>query len=120
MSNKSLLDQLVPLRPVVFEILLLLNDAPLHGYGLMKRLSGRSIGRTVLGPGTMYRTLKEMQQLGLIAPTRRGEVGAEPERRRYYRITQHGRAVAAAEAARMADLVGLARAGNLISDGEQA
>jgi DNA-binding PadR family transcriptional regulator len=121
MTDKILPEEIIPLRPVIFEILLLLNERPLHGYGIMKEVAGRSGGRTILGPGTLYRTLKEMQHLGLVAPTRK-QAGAEKDddRRRYYRITKHGHRVAAAEAARMAALVGAAQAGNLISDSKQA
>ncbi len=121
MTEKNLPDELIPLRPVVFEILLILNQSPLHGYGIMKEVADRTGGRTIMGPGTLYRTLKEMQQQGLVIPTRRpAETRTDDERRRYYRITKHGQRVAAAEAARMAALVGVARAGNLLTDRGQA
>lgn len=121
MIDKSLPEELIPLRPVVFEILLILNERRLHGYGIMKEVAGRSSGRTIMGPGTLYRTLKEMQQLGLVVHTsRRGSAQRDDNRRRYYRITKYGQRVAAAEAARMAALVGAAKAGNLISDPKRA
>ena len=102
---------LLPLRPVVFEILLALNEAPTHGYGLMKTLKQRSAGRWILGPGTLYRTLREMQTQDLIEPL----PGAEDGRgRRDYRLTARGRRVAAAEARRMEGLVRVARAGQLL------
>ena len=53
-----------------------------------------------------------MQQLGLIQPA--GENGEGTKDRRYYRITPFGRQVAAAEAARMASLVGQAKEGRLL------
>jgi len=74
-----------------------------------------------MGPGTLYRTLKEMQQQGLVVHTRqREDKQHDDDRRRYYRITKYGQSVAAAEAARMAALVGAAKAGNLISDPKRA
>lgn len=108
---------LIPLRPVIFEILLMLNEAPLHGYGIMKEMTERTGGRTILGPGTLYRTLKEMRTQRLVQPASRNTAKDADERRYYYEITSFGKQVAAAEASRMASLVNVARAGNLISGG---
>lgn len=104
-----------PLRPVVFAILVVLNEDSLHGYGIMKEVNERMRRRAVLGPGTLYRTLKELRDDGLI------EYGPSPSdadaRRRYYRITNEGRRVARAEAERMADWVDLAKRGRLLEGG---
>jgi DNA-binding PadR family transcriptional regulator len=105
---------LVPLRPVIFEILLILNQDARHGYGLMKELRERPAGRWVLGPGTLYRTLREMQTQKLIEPDSSIVDDADP-RRRYYRLTDFGRRVATAEAHRMETLVRLARDGALLT-----
>ena len=114
-------EDLIPLRPVVFEILLILNDEVRHGYGLMQDVKRRTHGRWILGPGTLYRTLKEMQDRGLIVPSaRRPAPDLDDERRRYYRLTDFGRRVAVAEAERMASLVDVARAGSLLSNGKRA
>lgn len=99
---------LVPLRPVIFEILLILSREPAHGYGIMKTLRERSAGRWILGPGTLYRTLGEMRHLGLIEPVL-AEEGSDTPRRRSYQVTGFGRRVAAAEARRMESLVAQAR-----------
>jgi len=121
MSEKTSDPQsLIPLRPVVFEILLMLNEAPRHGYGIMKEVTERTGGRTILGPGTLYRTLKEMQKLQLVQPANRNPDEDADERRYYYEITQFGKRVAAAEATRMQALVGVARAGKLISGTRKA
>lgn len=101
-----------PLRPVVFEILLILNEGERHGYGLMKELRERPAGRWVLGPGTLYRTLREMLEQGLIEPLGRPE---DARGKRSYRLTPQGRRAAAAEARRMARLVGIAVEGGLLS-----
>ena len=108
-------ESLVPLRPVIFEILLMLNEAPRHGYGIMKEVAKGSGGRTILGPGTLYRTLKEMRNLDLVQPASGSPGRGTDERRHYYEITPFGKRVAAIEATRMATLVGIARSGNLIS-----
>ena len=93
-----------PLRPRVFAILLALASGPRHGYGLMQSLQEEPGEGWLLGPATLYRTLKEMERSGMIttADGPDDESGGPP--RRYYRLTAHGRAVGSAEAARMASV----------------
>jgi DNA-binding PadR family transcriptional regulator len=104
-----------PLRPVVFAVLIALSEQKRHGYGIMKVVNERMSRRAVLGPGTLYRTLKELRDDGLI------EYAPAPSdadsRRRYYAITARGRVAARAEATRMAELVDAARASRLLADG---
>jgi len=115
MTDQADIASMLPLRPVVFEILLILNEEERHGYGLMQDVKDRTGGRWSLGPGTLYRTLRELEEKKLIAPTnRRPAPDVDDERRRYYRLTRLGQRVAAAEADRMAALVRAARAGKLI------
>lgn len=94
----------LPLRPVVFSILVVLREAPLHGYGIMQRANEHVGKQAILGPGTLYRTLKELRALGLIEHTDAVDEG-EDARRQYYRLSAAGNAVATAEARRLADLV---------------
>lgn len=105
-------DELESLRPVVFAILIALNEESRHGYGIMKVVNEQMGRRAVLGPGTLYRTLKELRDDGLIeyAPA----PAESDSRRRYYRITSEGRRAARAEATRMAAWVDAARAGRLL------
>jgi DNA-binding PadR family transcriptional regulator len=120
-TETSTPESLIPLRPVVFQILLILNEEERHGYGLMQDVKERTDGRRILGPGTLYRTLKEMQAQNLIErSTRRPAPDLDDERRRYYRLTKFGRLVAAAEAQRMAALVHVARAGDLLPRGRKS
>ena len=104
-----------PLRPVVFAILMALNEESKHGYGIMKVVNEQMDRRVVLGPGTLYRTLKELRDQGLIDYTP-SPTDADA-RRRYYAITAEGRQAAHAEAARMAEWVDLARRGRLLEGG---
>lgn len=92
------------LRPRVFAILLALAEAPRHGYGLMQALQQDTSERWLLGPATLYRTLKEMERLGLIASAEGPDGASGGPPRRYYRLTAHGRRVGGAEAARMAEI----------------
>ncbi len=118
MTQDTAPDLSQPLRPVVFEILLILNGGDQHGYGIMMQVNERMNRRAILGPGTLYRTLKELRESGWLehadAPS------GEDARRQYYRLTQVGKRAAAAEARRMAELVSLARSARLIPDGGSA
>lgn len=110
---------LLPLRPLIFAILLVLKKSDLHGYGIMKWVNDNAGLGTVLGPGTLYRTLKEMRDLDLVAHTRPPEAGADvDERRSYYTLTPFGKEVVAAEAERIRRMMQEARAVDLIAKAE--
>jgi DNA-binding PadR family transcriptional regulator len=97
-----------------FYILTALADCDRHGYGVLQDVAARTDGRIRLGAGTLYRSLQRMLEQGLIVETRERPAPEEDdERRRYYRITALGRAVAKAESTRLAGLVALARARGL-------
>jgi DNA-binding PadR family transcriptional regulator len=105
----------LPLRPVEFQVLLSLAQGERHGYGIMQEALGLSEGATLLEPGTLYRALRRMLRAGLVVESaRRPDPEKADERRRYYRLTELGRRVASAEAARMQRLVGVARAYRLL------
>jgi DNA-binding PadR family transcriptional regulator len=108
---------LIPLRPVEFEILLVLTAGDSHGYGIIKEAEERSEGRTRIETGTLYRALRRLTDAGLVEPSgRRPASDVDDERRRYFAITPFGREVATAEAQRLAAQVDAARARALISD----
>lgn len=97
-----------PLRPAVFHILLALSGRDLHGLGIADAAEEASEGTVELGPGTLYRSLAEMTEAGLVRPVPPPRDDADP-RRKYYRITGRGREVLAAEAARLQRLVDTVR-----------
>jgi DNA-binding PadR family transcriptional regulator len=103
-------ESLLPLPPASFHILVALADEDRHGYGIIKDVAARSGGAVRLSPGTLYRSVERMLEQGLIR-----EIASKPakdmddERRRYYRLTPFGRAVAMAEARRLAQMLALAR-----------
>jgi DNA-binding PadR family transcriptional regulator len=110
-KDRSAAGDLPPLSPAVFHILLSLGDGERHGYALKREISLRTGGNLKLGPGVLYGSINKMLELGLIEESDdRPDPHLDDERRRYYRITPHGRKVAQAEAARMRELVQLARA----------
>ncbi len=109
----------LPLSEAAFEILLALSDRQRHGYAILQEVERRTEGRVVLHPGTLYRGLNRMLTQGWIEELdERPDPEMDDERRRYYRITSRGRAVAAAEAKRLASQVAAARARKLVSDAE--
>ena len=104
-------ESLIPLPPAVFHILMALSDDDRHGYGIIQEVSTRTSGEVRLGAGTLYRSIQKMLDDDLIVEVHtRPAPELDDERRRYYRITPFGRAVAKAEAARLTELVKLARA----------
>ena len=100
-------------NPPVFQILLALAEGPLHGLGIAERVESATDGAMALGPGTLYRSLKEMAGEGLIREVDAPERDADP-RRRYYALTPRGRRVAEEEAVRLERIVGVARARKLL------
>ena len=106
---------LLPLTPAVFHVLLAIADGDTHGYAILKDVARRTEGRVVLSTGTLYGIVKRLLADGLIEESRRRPPAAEDdERRRYYRLTAFGRAVAAAEADRLARMIATARTRRLI------
>lgn len=108
-------ESLLPLAPAVFHILMALSDEDRHGYGIIQEISTRTSGEVRLGAGTLYRSIQRMLDDDLIVEVHeRPAPELDDERRRYYRITAFGTAVAKAEAGRLTDLVKLARASGFI------
>jgi DNA-binding PadR family transcriptional regulator len=92
------------------QILLALLDHPMNGVGIKDEVARRTDGDVVLGPGTLYTSIKRMLDDALI-----GEHGlGATQRERVYRITPRGRTAAAAEARRLERIVADARAKRLI------
>ena len=105
----------LPLTLAVLDIMVALGDEELHGYAIMQEVRRRTGGKRRLAPGTLYRSLKQMEQRGWVAPSEeRPEPSLDDERRRYYRLTEIGRRVALAEVERLEGLVGAARLKGLI------
>jgi DNA-binding PadR family transcriptional regulator len=108
-------EALLPLTPAVFHILLALSGGERHGYAIMREIEASTQGQLRIGPGTLYRSIKQMLAQGLIAEAdERPDPALDDERRRYYRLTGFGQRVAAAEARRLARLVAQARERRLL------
>ena len=104
-----------PLTPAVFHTLLSLADGEKHGYGIMQEVAARTNNALIMGPGTLYGTLKRMLEAGLVEECgERHDPAMDDQRRRYYRLTRQGRRAARAEAQRLEALVQAARAKSLL------
>lgn len=100
----------LPLPVATLHILLALADEDRHGYAIIQEVAERTSGELELSPGTLYRSIQRMLEQGLILETQeRPAPELDDERRRYYRITPLGEAVARAEATRLSKLVRMAR-----------
>jgi DNA-binding PadR family transcriptional regulator len=99
-------DQHLPLTPAVFAILLALAPGEKHGYAIMKQAALPAGGGIKLGPGTLYGTLDRLMRDALVEETGM----TDDDRRRYYRLTQFGARVLAAETCRLTTALRTARA----------
>ncbi len=114
-TGKQEPEDMLPLTPAVFHILLALADRERHGYGIMQEIAARTDGKVRMGPGTLYGSIKRMLKDGLIAESgERPDPDLDDERRRYYRVTDFGQRVVRAEARRLAQLVDVARMKQLL------
>jgi DNA-binding PadR family transcriptional regulator len=108
-------DELLPLTPPVFHILLALSDGERHGYAIMQAVADDTGGALALGPGTLYGCIKRMLAARLIEESdERPDPALDDERRRYYRLTALGDRVVRAEAKRLSTAVSAARARRLL------
>ena len=112
MARSGSPEDLLPLATAAFHILVALADRDRHGYAIMQDIAERTSGKIRMSPGTLYGAISRLLEQGLISELLdAGQPG--DDRRRCYRITAFGRAVAAAEARRMANLLRQARATGL-------
>jgi DNA-binding PadR family transcriptional regulator len=94
-----------------FYILLSLAIKSRHGYEIMKQVEQDSGRKVLLGPGTLYGSIKRMLQSRLIV-----EVAGDNPRRRYYQLTEKGRKSLSSELTRYNDTIKLARRKNILNN----
>lgn len=105
---------LLPLKPLVFQVLLALSAGERHGWSLVREIQQAGAGARVL-PANFYRTLRGMLADGLIEETDPKRAGDDDERRRYFRLTPLGNDAARLEARRLHELVADTRTKRLLS-----
>jgi len=101
-------DDIPPLTPAVFHVLLALTGGDRHGYAILKDIRQRTDGRMTMQAGTLYGTLQRLLDLGWVDEIDPPDDEADA-RRRYYRLNREGRTAIQADVQRMDDLVKAAR-----------
>jgi len=113
------LQNMLPMTPAVFFVLLALAGGEKHGYAIMQEVTELSARKVRMGPGTLYSTIQRLVDLDLIEETEgSGEPSDHESRRRYYRLTGDGRQLLEAEVNRMESVVRVARKRKLATKGE--
>jgi DNA-binding PadR family transcriptional regulator len=107
---------LLPLSPPVYHVLLALGSDAMHGYAVMQAFADKTSGEEALLPGTLYATISRMVDAGLLEELPEAPPESSDKRRRYYRVTEFGRAVARAESDRIHRLLTVARREQLAPD----
>lgn len=98
------MDGHLPVKPAAFHILLALGNGPRHGYAIRAAVEELTGGAVTLWPVTLYGSIRELGDGGLIEPVDAVEAEGDA-RRRYYGLTPLGRQVLAAETARLRAIV---------------
>jgi DNA-binding PadR family transcriptional regulator len=96
-----------------FLVLLALADRPRHGLGVVEEVEDRTGGEVKLGPGTLYGTLRRLEEQRLVAAVEPPQGSDDDPRRRYWAVTSAGLDALKDEALRMRALV-LAAAGKQV------
>jgi DNA-binding PadR family transcriptional regulator len=96
----------IPLKTHWFHIMLSLAGGEQHGYGIMQEVLNRTTGKVRLWPATLYGSIKRLIEAELIEESdERPAPDWDDARRRYYRLTKHGRCALDAECERLQELV---------------
>ena len=99
-----------PLSEPALYLLLALAEEDLHGWGILKQVERASSGRLRLSAGTLYGLLRRLSDQGLLEESdERPPARWDDSRRRYYRLSDHGRDVLRSELERLESLLDLAR-----------
>ena len=111
------IDEYLPLSAPMYAVLITLGDGAMHGFGIIETFEENTGQQGALLPGSLYNTIARMMKQGLL-----DEVPPPPEesdgRKRYYRATELGRAVSAAESSRLRALLALADRAGLAPSGQ--
>jgi DNA-binding PadR family transcriptional regulator len=114
-TSKSESEDMLPLSPAVFHVLMALAGGERHGYAIMQEVAEHTDGRIKMGPGTLYGTIKRLLEAGLIEESdERPDPQVDDERRRYYRLSGVGQRAVRAEAQRYEEMVAVARGKRLL------
>jgi DNA-binding PadR family transcriptional regulator len=96
----ALVDVHLPLRPVACAVLAALADGPKIGVDILESVNTTMSRSPLLGPGTLYRLLRELRQQSLIVRTAHIAEDAD-ERHAPHGLTPLGQAVLDADLERL-------------------
>ena len=112
----SRIERFLPMKPASFHILLALANGPRHGYAIRSAVEELTSNGVRLWPATLYGSVRQLAESGLIEELE-GEAGPDDDaRRRYYQLTALGRRVLAAETERLRALVEYARGTRAVAE----
>ena len=98
----------LPLRPVACAVLAALSEGPKPGIDIMEAANATVPGHPILGPGTLYRLLKELRHEKLIARAVSADISPSDDRQVHHVLTPLGDLVLRAEVARLRRTISLA------------
>lgn len=108
----------LPLKRTWLHVLLAIAGGHRHGYAIRREVENRSEGRVRLWPATLYGTLGQLTDAGLLEEAEDNPAAEDEDpRRRYYRLTRLGDQVLEAEIRRLEELVRLARSRDPLGEG---
>lgn len=113
MSPHKSPQDLIPLHPIHFRILLALRETPLHGYRLVKEIEARDGQR--LQPANLYRRIRGLRKDGLVEEVPAPHDSPDDRERKFFTLSTLGRRTLTAEVERMQGL--LEEAGALVPGG---
>lgn len=102
---------LTPLTPAVFHVLMALADGPAHGYAILRSADASAAPEHHMGAGTVYGTLKRLEQSGHVRATTEGKG------KRRYGLTPLGHQSLWAESSRLVRLAGMVQDRGLVGGG---
>lgn len=105
-----------PLKAAWFHILLALADEAQHGFAIRRTVKEQTEGAVTLYPATLYGSIREMSERGLIEALEGADDPDDDQRRRYYRLTSPGRDALQAEVRRLQGILDQARATRALSE----
>ena len=102
--------EFLPLKPIWFQMLLVLAGGVRHGYAIRREVEQRTDGAVRLWPTTLYGSLSKMEEAGLIEEVEDAPADGDDDIDRvFYRLTALGRTVLLVETERLEELVRLSR-----------
>lgn len=109
-------DSHIPLTPVELLVLTMLTAGDRHGYGIRQDVLEHTNGEIALEAGNLYRTVRRLENDGLVEPGQPPSTDPHADPRRiYYHLTPSGRRVLAVEMRRLRSLVRLAEERRVIA-----